>query len=106
MKIAHFSDPHLGAPTDDWTALFDKRWVGLFNYKFRRSYQHDPVYLEKAVQYINEWKDKNNVVYVVKAYYLAKNTKEILSYLKTWYCPRWSKSVNDKYYLESLIHAA
>ena len=51
MKIAHFSDPHLGAPTDDWTALFDKRWVGLFNYKFRRSYQHDPKYLERAVSY-------------------------------------------------------
>lgn len=54
MKIAHFSDPHLGAPTDDWTALFDKRWVGLFNYKFRRSYQHDPKYLERAVNYILE----------------------------------------------------
>ena len=54
MKIAHFSDPHLGAPVDDWTALFDKRWVGLFNYKFRRSYQHDPSYLERAVQYILE----------------------------------------------------
>lgn len=52
MKIAHFSDPHLGAPTDDWTAVFDKRWVGLFNYKFRRSFQHDPGYLERAVQYI------------------------------------------------------
>ena len=52
MKIAHFSDPHLGAPTDDWTALFDKRWVGLFNYKFRRSYQHDPKYLERAVDCI------------------------------------------------------
>lgn len=52
MKIAHFSDPHLGAPTDDWTALFDKRWVGLFNYKFRRSFQHDPKYLEEAVDYI------------------------------------------------------
>lgn len=51
MKIAHFSDPHLGAPVDDWTALFDKRWVGLFNYKFRRSYQHDPKYLEDAVDF-------------------------------------------------------
>lgn len=52
MKIAHFSDPHLGAPTDDWTALFDKRWVGLFNYKFRRSFQHDPKYLEAAVEHV------------------------------------------------------
>ena len=52
MKIAHFSDPHLGAPVDDWTALFDKRWVGLFNYKFRRSFQHDPAFLEQAVQYV------------------------------------------------------
>ena len=33
-------------------AYFDKRWVGVFNYRFRRRFRHDLSLLEKAVQYI------------------------------------------------------
>ncbi len=52
MKIAHFSDPHAGMKCPDWTAWFDKRWVGLFNYRFRRCFQHDLEELKNAVDYI------------------------------------------------------
>lgn len=52
MKIAHFSDPHAGMKCPDWTAWFDKRWVGLFNYRFRRCFQHDLEELKYAVEYI------------------------------------------------------
>lgn len=52
MKIAHFSDPHAGMDCPDLSAWFDKRWVGLFNYRFRRCFQHDLESLKKAVDYI------------------------------------------------------
>ena len=41
MKILHFSDPHAGGPAEDWMAYIDKRWVGVFNYRFRRQFRHD-----------------------------------------------------------------
>jgi len=52
VKIVHFSDPHAGGPAEDWLAYFDKRWVGVFNYRFRRRYRHDLSKLERAVEYI------------------------------------------------------
>ena len=52
MKIIHFSDPHAGGPAEDWLAYIDKRWVGVFNFTYRRKYQHDQSYLKKAVDYI------------------------------------------------------
>ncbi len=52
MKIIHFSDPHAGGPAEDWLAYLDKRWVGVFNYKFRRKFRHDISRLGKAVEYI------------------------------------------------------
>ncbi|MDD4317153.1 MAG: metallophosphoesterase [Victivallaceae bacterium] len=54
MKIIHFSDPHAGGAAEDWMAYIDKRWVGVFNYRFRRRFQHDLTLLEKAVTYILE----------------------------------------------------
>ena len=56
MKIIHFSDPHGGGSAEDWMAYFDKRWVGVFNYRFRRRFQHDLSKLEKAVEYILDTK--------------------------------------------------
>jgi len=56
MKIIHFSDPHAGGPAEDWMAYVDKRWVGVFNFTYRRKYQHDQSYLKKAVDYIIEHK--------------------------------------------------
>lgn len=52
MKIIHFSDPHGGGGAEDWMAYLDKRWVGVFNYRFRRRFQHDLSKLEKAVAHI------------------------------------------------------
>lgn len=52
MKIIHFSDPHAGGGAEDWRAYFDKRWVGVFNYRFRRRYKHDLSKLKTAVEYI------------------------------------------------------
>ena len=52
MKIIHFSDPHGGGPAEDWMAYFDKRWVGVFNYRFRRRFRHDLSKLQNAVDYI------------------------------------------------------
>ena len=52
MKIVHFSDPHAGGGAEDWRAYFDKRWVGVFNYRFRRRFKHDLGRLEKAVDHI------------------------------------------------------
>ena len=52
MKIVHFSDPHAGGTAEDWMAYFDKRWVGVFNYHFRRRFKHDLSKLEKAVDFI------------------------------------------------------
>ncbi len=52
MKIIHFSDPHAGGSAEDWMAYLDKRWVGVFNYRFRRRFRHDLALLEKAVDYI------------------------------------------------------
>lgn len=51
MKIVHFSDPHAGGSAEDFMAYFDKRWVGVFNYRFRRRFRHDLKLLEKAVEY-------------------------------------------------------
>ena len=52
MKIIHFSDPHGGGAAEDWMAYFDKRWVGVFNYRFRRRFRHDLSKLQNAVDYI------------------------------------------------------
>ena len=52
MKIIHFSDPHGGGPAEDMMAYFDKRWVGVFNYSFRRKFRHDLSHLARAVEYI------------------------------------------------------
>jgi 3',5'-cyclic AMP phosphodiesterase CpdA len=52
MKIIHFSDFHAGGSAEDWLAYLDKRWVGVFNYRFRRRFRHDQDKLRKAVQYI------------------------------------------------------
>ncbi len=52
MKIIHFSDPHAGGPAEDMLAYLDKRWVGVFNYHFRRRFQHDLTNLSKTVDYI------------------------------------------------------
>ena len=52
MKIVHFSDPHAGGSAEDWMAYFDKRWVGVFNYRFRRRFRHDLAKLSRAVEYM------------------------------------------------------
>ena len=52
MRIVHFSDPHAGGGAEDWMAYVDKRWVGVFNYKFRRQFRHDMTKLQRAVEYI------------------------------------------------------
>ncbi|MFA7184690.1 MAG: metallophosphoesterase [Victivallales bacterium] len=52
MKIIHFSDPHAGGPAEDCMAYFDKRWVGVFNYCFRRKFVFHIERLKKAVTYI------------------------------------------------------
>ncbi|MDD3119516.1 MAG: hypothetical protein PHQ27_10075, partial [Victivallales bacterium] len=52
MRIIHFSDIHAGGPAEDLLAYVDKRWVGVFNYTFRRKFQHDPSRLEQAVTFI------------------------------------------------------
>lgn len=52
MRIIHFSDIHAGGVAEDWMAYLDKRWVGVFNYTWRRQFQHDLSRLEKAVEYI------------------------------------------------------
>ncbi|HPN84742.1 MAG TPA: metallophosphoesterase [Victivallales bacterium] len=50
MKILHFSDSHAGAPAEEWSSYLDKRWVGIFNYWFRRRFQHDQKVLKKAAE--------------------------------------------------------
>jgi predicted MPP superfamily phosphohydrolase len=52
VKIVLFSDVHAGGPAEDWMAYVDKRWVGVFNYRFRRRFQHDLKMLERAVEFI------------------------------------------------------
>jgi len=52
MKIIHFSDPHAGGPAEDKLAYFDKRLVGIFNYKYRRQFQHKQNILKTAVDFI------------------------------------------------------
>ena len=56
MRIAHFSDPHAGGPAEDWMAYFDKRWVGVFNYRFRRKFKHDLSKLSRAVEFVMDTK--------------------------------------------------
>ncbi|MDD3154979.1 MAG: metallophosphoesterase [Victivallaceae bacterium] len=56
MKIVHFSDPHGGGGAEDFLAYFDKRWVGVFNYTFRRRFKHDLARLGRAVDYILDTK--------------------------------------------------
>ena len=56
MRIAHFSDPHAGGPAEDWMAYFDKRWVGVFNYRFRRKFKHDLGKLSRAVEFVMDTK--------------------------------------------------
>jgi len=56
VKIIHFSDAHAGGPAEDWRAYIDKRWVGVFNYCFRRRFQHDLTLLQQTVEYIIEVK--------------------------------------------------
>ena len=52
IRIVHFSDPHAGGPAEDFMAYLDKRWVGVFNFRFRRRFRHDQSKLQKAVDYI------------------------------------------------------
>ncbi len=52
IRIIHFSDPHAGGPAEDWMAYLDKRWVGVFNYRFRRRFRHDQSKFKRAVEYI------------------------------------------------------
>jgi len=52
MRIIHLSDSHAGGPAEDWQAYFDKRWVGVFNYRFRRKFQHDQSLLARAVAWL------------------------------------------------------
>ncbi|MCI5778787.1 MAG: metallophosphoesterase [Lentisphaeria bacterium] len=52
MRIVHFSDPHGGGPAEDFMAYLDKRWVGVFNYRFRRKFRHDLSRLNRAVEFI------------------------------------------------------
>ena len=52
MRIVHFSDPHAGGGAEDWLAYLDKRWVGVFNYTFRRRFRFDLRGLEALVQYV------------------------------------------------------
>ena len=52
MKIIHFSDSHAGGPAEDFLAYLDKRWVGVFNYRFRRRFRHNQKLLGLAVDYI------------------------------------------------------
>ena len=52
MKILHFSDPHAGGGAEDWMAYLDKRWVGVFNYTFRRRFRFNLKRLETLVRYI------------------------------------------------------
>ncbi|MBN1865121.1 MAG: metallophosphoesterase [Victivallales bacterium] len=52
MKIIHFSDPHACLAPQHLSALFDKRILGFFNHTFRRSFNHDPAMLDKAVEFI------------------------------------------------------
>lgn len=54
MRIVHLSDPHAGGPAEDILAYFDKRWVGVFNYRFRRQFRHDLGLLSNAVKYCLE----------------------------------------------------
>ena len=56
MKIIHFSDPHAGGPAEDWMAYLDKRWVGVFNYCFRRQFVFNIERLQHAVSYILDTK--------------------------------------------------
>ncbi len=56
MKIIHFSDPHAGGPAEDWTAYLDKRYVGVFNYCFRRRFIFDIECLQRVVDYILDTK--------------------------------------------------
>ncbi|MDD4816369.1 MAG: metallophosphoesterase [Victivallaceae bacterium] len=52
MKILHFSDPHTGGGAGDWRAYFDKRIVGVFNYRFRRRFKMDLNRLAAMVEYV------------------------------------------------------
>ncbi len=52
MKIIHFSDSHAGGPAESLGAYFDKRLVGVFNFKYRRQFQHNQDSLKVAVKYI------------------------------------------------------
>lgn len=56
MRIVHFSDIHAGGPAEDWLAYVDKRWVGVFNYRWRRRFQHNLDNVNKAVEYILDTK--------------------------------------------------
>ncbi len=49
VRIVHFSDPHAGGFAEDFRAFLDKRWVGVFNYTFRRRFKFDLAYLERFV---------------------------------------------------------
>ncbi len=52
MRILHFSDPHTGGGAGDWRAYFDKRIVGVFNYRFRRRFKMDLTRLARMVDYV------------------------------------------------------
>ena len=56
MRIVHFSDFHAGGGAEDWLAYLDKRWVGVFNYYFRRRNRFRLERLTRAVERILEMK--------------------------------------------------
>jgi len=56
MKIIHFSDPHAGGNAEDMMAYLDKRWIGIFNYRFRRRFVFNIERLKYFVAYILDMK--------------------------------------------------
>lgn len=56
MRIVHFSDIHLAAWPAAFTALFDKRILGLLNYTLRRRLRMHESYVQKAVEHIHKLK--------------------------------------------------
>lgn len=52
IKIFHFSDIHIGGGAEDFWACFDKRAVGIFNFKFRRQFIHDMSFLKRFTNFV------------------------------------------------------
>lgn len=52
IRMIHFSDIHAGGSAEDCMAYLDKRWVGVFNYRWRRRFQHDLSLAKRFADYI------------------------------------------------------